>query len=439
MLPRYRNTLIALFLLFALAFVGLVLLFHDRADKFAVAEAKQQALNALLMHRATHAYVTQIQRPEIYRLKEEGKLYQDYFSPSVLSFTFIARNIKDLLNREREKHGMETIYFKLASENPRNPVNKADASEVELLRRMNANELTEYEKVVDLEGKKWLYLAVPIERSNKGCLKCHGDPGDAPAELLAMYGDKAGFHESPDAIRALISIRVPLRSIVKAGDQMTRVLILVTFVVLTSIYLVITVLIRRIDTQEQEILKQNKALEKLSMTDMLTGIFNRFGLQRRGKEIMKSADRFHHPLALLMLDLDHFKLVNDRHGHTVGDVVLKQFGEIIQANLRGSDIFGRWGGEEFLVLSPYLHLKDAMKMAEKLRLAIEAAEFNSGIRLSTSIGVSEYHSGETLSGLIERADLALYAAKESGRNRVASEPLPEARTGPGNTSPGNDA
>lgn len=422
MLPRHRNILIALFALFALAFAGLVALFHARADEYAVGEAKQQALNALLVHRATHAYVTKVQRPEIYRLQDEGKLYKGYFSPLVMSFTYISRSMKDLLNLEREKRGLEPIYFKLASENPRNPVNQADASEKELLRRMNAKQLGEYQKVVELEGQKWLYLAVPIERSNKGCMKCHGDPADAPAELVARYGDKAGFHESPNSIRALISIRVPFQHIIKAGDQMAHVLTLVTLVVLASIYLVLALLIRRIDRQEQKILKQNKELERLSTTDLLTGISNRLGLQLRGEGVMKSADRFHHPLAALILDLDHFKQVNDRYGHAAGDAVLKRFSEIIQANLRGSDIFGRWGGEEFLILSPHLHLKDAVKLAEKLRRAIEETEFDGGIRLSTSVGVSEYRSGEAAASLIARADHALYAAKESGRNRVVGEP-----------------
>jgi diguanylate cyclase (GGDEF)-like protein len=128
-----------------------------------------------------------------------------------------------------------------------------------------------------------------------------------------------------------------------------------------------------------------------------------------------------------MLDLDHFKRINDQHGHPVGDAVLKRFAEIVHANLRGSDIFGRWGGEEFLVIAPHLHLNDAVKMAEKLRHAIEDAGFDDGIRLTTSIGVSEYRTGEPASALIDRADHALYAAKGAGRNRVVGEPSPAAR------------
>ena len=422
MLPRYRNILIALLALFLLAFIGLVVLFHDKAKEYAVGEARKQALNVLLVHRATHAYVTKIQRPEIYRLQAEGKLYQGYFSPKVMSFTFISRSIKDLLNAEREKHGLEPIYFKLASENPRNPVNQADAAEVALLRQMDSAALSEYEKVVEANGQQWLYLAVPIERSGPGCMKCHGDPADAPAELIAMYGDKAGFHESPKSIRALVSIRVPLRGIVKAGNQMANTLTLVTFLVLSGIYLLLAILIQHIAAQQQRILQQNDALERLSMTDLLTGVLNRFGLQQRSSEVMKRADRFKHPLALLMLDLDHFKQINDHYGHPVGDAVLKCFANTVQSHLRGSDIFGRWGGEEFLVISPHLNRNDAVTMAEKLRLAIEDTVFEGGIRLTTSIGISEYRLGESASALIERADHALYRAKETGRNRVECEP-----------------
>lgn len=422
MLTRFRNILFFLLILFLAAYAGLVVLYHQKTDDYAVGEARNQALNALLVHRATHTYVTRIQRPEIYRLKEEGKLYPGYFAPQVMSFTFISRNIKDLLNEERELRGLEPIYFKLASDNPRNPVNLADAAERDLLRRMNAGEINEIQKVVSDQGKKWLYLAVPIERSNTGCMKCHGKPADAPADLVAMYGDRAGFFESPNTIRALISIRVPLENILNAGDQMARALSLVTFLVLAGIYALLAFLIRHIDRQERRILGHNTELERLSMTDTLTGALNRFGLGQRGAEVLARARRFQHPLALLLLDLDHFKRVNDEHGHPAGDEVLRRFAATVRANLRVSDIFGRWGGEEFLVLAPHQTREEAIKLAEKLRRAIEAAEFPEGVRLTTSVGVSQCAPDQTLDALIERADRALYRAKEGGRNRVEADP-----------------
>lgn len=419
-LLSHRAFLRVLFVLLALAFVGLVLLFHRLTDDYAVEEARKQALNALLVHRATHLYVTEIQRPEIYRLKEEGRLYPEYFSPSVMSFTFISRSIKDLLNAEREKYGLEPIYFKLASRNPRNPVNQADALEARLLERMNREGMHQFQDVVQLDGAKWLYLAVPIERSTKGCMKCHGDPRDAPRELVAMYGDQAGFFESPDSIRALISIRVPLQGILAAADRVANTLSLGTFVVLFGLFALVAFFVQRIQRQQRTILEQNAALEQLSITDPLTGILNRLGLGRRLDEQIQLARRFAQPFALLILDLDHFKEINDRYGHQQGDVALQRFAARIRGNLRVTDIFGRWGGEEFLIVAPHLSLDEAEKLAEKLRQAVAETAFEEGLCLTVSIGVTEYRDDERDTSLVERADQALYRAKASGRNRVMS-------------------
>ena len=420
LLPMYRNLLLFLLVCFILALAGLMAFYSAKTNEYAIQEAKRQALHTLLAHRATHAYVTQIQRPEIYRLKEEGKLYQGYFSPQVMSFTFISRNMKGLLNMERKKFNLEPIYFKLASENPRNPINTADALEKDLLRRMNAIGLQEHEEVLHTNGRKFLYLAVPIERSNQSCMKCHGDPKDAPAELIAMYGDKAGFHEQANTIRALISIRVPLEGILAEARGVANTLGIVTFLVMAAIYLLITLFIARINTQQMRIEQQNTELSRLSVTDALTNINNRLGLTRRLAEATSLAKRHIQPLALLMLDLDHFKPVNDQYGHLVGDEVLKHFATIVRANLRSSDIFGRWGGEEFMVVCPLLNLAEANRLAEKLRLAIEQAAFPHDIRITTSLGVTTYQPGEDENHLVERADQALYAAKEQGRNRVVA-------------------
>ncbi|TCJ14658.1 diguanylate cyclase [Parasulfuritortus cantonensis] len=417
-LPRYRTLLALLLGLFGLVFAGMVVLFHQKSEEYAIGEAKKQALNALLVHRAIHAYVTQVQRPEIYRLKDTGRLYREYFSPMVMSFTFISRNVKDRLNEQREQHGMEPIYFKLASLNPRNPINQADDLEADLLRRMNREGLQEYQQAVELDGRHFLYLAVPIERSTPGCMKCHGDPRDAPAELVAMYGDRAGFHEDPNGIRALISIRAPLDETLASADRMANLLTLVTFLVLSGIYGLIAFFTYRIAAQQQRIVSQNRELAELSVTDALTGASNRLGLMARLNELASSAQRFKLVLSVMLLDLDHFKEVNDRHGHPAGDQVLKRFVAILRDNVRAADIVGRWGGEEFLIVAPHIGLDSAAQLAEKLRGLIESADLGPGIRITASIGVAEYRANESLDDLIARADQALYAAKAGGRNRV---------------------
>lgn len=417
-LPRYRKLLTILLVTFGVAFLALVVVFHHKSEEYAVGEAQKEALNALLVHRAIHAYVTKIQRPEIYRLKDSGRLYKEYFSPQVMSFTYISRSIKDQLNLQREQHGMEPIYFKLASLNPRNPINQADALEAALLRRMNRDGLREYQDVVELSGRKYLYLAVPIERSTPGCMKCHGEPEQAPAELVAMYGDRAGFHESAQDIRALISIRAPLDGVLARADRMANLLTLVTFLVLAGIYAMIAFFSYRLASQQDRIVQQNVELARLSVTDALTGIGNRLGLLGRLQELASSARRFQHAMSVLMLDLDHFKAVNDRHGHPVGDAVLKGFAAVLRDNVRGSDIVGRWGGEEFLVIAPHVGLDSAAQLAEKLRLAVAQVPFAAGVRVTASIGVAEFVPGEEVDELITRVDEALYAAKRAGRNRV---------------------
>lgn len=405
-------------LVFCLAYVAIFQFIHRKTDDYAVNEARKQALNALLVHRAIHAYVTNTQRPEIYRLKDEEKLYRNYFAPQTMSFTYISRSIKDLLNEQREQHGMEPIYFKLASENPRNPINQADAFESALLRRMNREGLGEYQEVVRVQGQDVLYLAVPIERSTPGCMKCHGDPKDAPRELVAMYGDKAGFFENPDDIRALISIRVPLAGVLADADQMAKVINLVILAVLAAIYALIALFSLRLDAQQQKIVKQNIQLSRLSITDNLTKALNRRGTLGRLQELASLAERHGYHFAIMMLDLDHFKRVNDQYGHATGDQVLKGFTAILRAQIRASDILGRWGGEEFLLVSPHLDQDNAELFAEKLRQAVENALFLNDISLTTSIGVAGFKPGESVTHLIERADQALYSAKEAGRNRV---------------------
>lgn len=420
-MPHPRKSLLLILLLFMLIFVGMSTLFHRKSEEYALGEAKKQALNALLMHRAIHAYVTQVQRPEIYRLKEAQKLYPEYFSPTVMSFTFISRSIKDLLNIQREQHGLEPIYFKLASLNPRNPINAADALEADLLRRMNRDRLEEYQARIEMQGRPFLYLAVPIERSNPGCMKCHGDPKDAPTELIARYGDRAGFHEDAHVIRAMISIRAPLSGVLADAHRMANILTLVTLLVLGSIYMLIVFFSVRLENQQRRIKAQNMELSRLSITDTLTGALNRLGIQARMDELISAAQRFHHPLSVLMLDLDHFKAINDQHGHPVGDEVLQQFVGILRTNVRGSDVVGRWGGEEFLIITPHLSLKNARQLAEKLRRAVEQARFAHDLEITASIGVAQFSPGNPVGELIERADRALYQAKENGRNRVVTD------------------
>lgn len=160
--------------------------------------------------------------------------------------------------------------------------------------------------------------------------------------------------------------------------------------------------------------------------DALTNLNNRRQFEVRLKQEIATTKRQNNPLCALMIDIDFFKRVNDTYGHASGDAVLRKVASIIKEELRESDIPSRYGGEEFAVLLPYTHIKEAQIVAERLRKAVEKTqiEINSDnndsgfINVTISMGLAEFNREETGKELFERADKALYNAKESGRNRV---------------------
>jgi diguanylate cyclase (GGDEF)-like protein/PAS domain S-box-containing protein len=167
--------------------------------------------------------------------------------------------------------------------------------------------------------------------------------------------------------------------------------------------------------------EQRLELEREASTDALTGLRNRSSMQRCLEREMARADRQRSALAALMLDVDHFKPVNDRFGHEVGDRVLQALGRTIGEQIRRTDCTGRWGGEEFLVLLAEADLEAGRGVADKLRRAVSDLAIDPVGGVTISIGLAAYRSGESASSLIQRLDCALYAAKETGRNRVVAE------------------
>ncbi|OWY41057.1 diguanylate cyclase [Xenophilus sp. AP218F] len=164
--------------------------------------------------------------------------------------------------------------------------------------------------------------------------------------------------------------------------------------------------------------RRNRELEAQSQTDVLTGLPNRAALDIAFARELAGARRHGRELAVLLVDLDHFKQVNDCFGHVQGDQVLCQFAEVLRATVRASDSCGRWGGEEFLLLCPATGEREALALAERLRQAVQSARFATRVRHSVSIGVAWHRPGDTALSLLQRADQALYRAKRGGRNQV---------------------
>ncbi len=220
----------------------------ERSQEFAIYESNQRLNHILTNHQALHVYVENIQKPVIYQLKSEKKLYEDFFDPKVLSFTYMARNIHTIENEILKKNNESLKYYKLASLNPRNQLNRANEFEKTLIEKFNSKELKEdYKEIIEEDGAKYLLFIKPVTANQPSCMKCHGDPKDAPKELIAQYGDKNGFYEKLHFIRAIISIKIPLQKELDVAKRYYNIVLLIVFLALLLIYLIIYVFMQKID------------------------------------------------------------------------------------------------------------------------------------------------------------------------------------------------
>jgi diguanylate cyclase (GGDEF)-like protein len=179
--------------------------------------------------------------------------------------------------------------------------------------------------------------------------------------------------------------------------------------------------------KERELTKERvrmmEKLQKLAVTDGLTKLYNSRSFYSQLETEVDRFNRYKHPLALLLLDLDHFKEYNDTYGHLEGDKVLVRFSQIIKSCLRANDSAYRYGGEEFTVILPETAGAEARTVAQRIRSALEAERFSPqdghDVQITISIGVTEYQEEEELSTFIQRADKAMYLSKQNGRNKVS--------------------
>jgi two-component system cell cycle response regulator len=171
-----------------------------------------------------------------------------------------------------------------------------------------------------------------------------------------------------------------------------------------------------------QVRQQQRSLFNIAMTDQLTTCHNRHSLSDYAPKYIKDARRYNYPLSLMILDLDHFKRINDEFGHTTGDVVLAEIGKLLMATCRQGDIVSRIGGEEFLILLPHCNIANAIHKAENIRSRIEFAKpsdlvITASIGLATLIEKHEYNFDK----LYKAADNAVYYSKENGRNQVTAD------------------
>lgn len=175
-----------------------------------------------------------------------------------------------------------------------------------------------------------------------------------------------------------------------------------------------------VEERTAELKEANATISRLAATDELTGLYNRRFFNERLHTTISAARRHNYPLSLVMIDLDHFKIVNDTFGHSEGDKVLKKFALLLLEMIRTEDVAARWGGEEFIIILSHTASEAAAALAERIRNAFEQPYSfgNAEIALSASFGVVHLQEGDDSNSLLRRVDDTLYSAKHDGRNRV---------------------
>lgn len=265
--------------------------------------------------------------------------------------------------------------------------------------------------VVVISTASAVLLAV-IAWSLRGPIAGHGGEARAFLQALALLGV------------VLIAARLGERLAGPGSDEdtLSRILVLL-YIAVMPLFASFGFLLMHTD-------RGNAELERQASTDPLTGALNRRALQQIADRYLSEARRHRRPASLLMVDADHFKLINDTYGHEAGDAVLCELLRRIQEMLRLEDVIGRIGGEEFVLLLPGTPENEAMAVAERIRQRIGGETFiyrGEEIPLTVSIGVAEREPGEgDFEPLLKRSDLAMYAAKRAGRNRVVAATEPAA-------------
>ncbi|MDD2271400.1 MAG: diguanylate cyclase [Desulfuromonadaceae bacterium] len=289
--------------------------------------------------------------------------------------------------------------FKITSLDPLNPTNTADTFEQAALTSF-AHGVKEYYRF-EQEGDKVYFRYMAPLTTMKPCLKCH-----------AQQGYKEGD------VRGGISVSIPATDMLQQIKENRYYITLIALCIVGLIYAIIRYVAR---VFVGDLNRAEQQLREMANHDFLTGLLNRREAYRQVEEEMGRSARTGRPLAFILFDIDCFKRLNDTYGHNAGDMVLKQLGAKLVSTLRDYDIACRYGGEEFLVVAPETDLKQAVILAERLRMIVSEANFSTDaedVAVTVSMGVSMLQHSDTIETAISRADVALYQAKEGGRNRV---------------------
>jgi len=297
------------------------------------------------------------------------------------------------------------VWFHLTALDYINPINAPDEWERAALKRINSGE-AQVTGISTIDGDRAFRVAAGLV-VDSDCLQCHEDEG-------YKVGDTRGA----------VTVNVPMTQTDAQLRQAAGALTGLALLTLGLTLLALNLLVKRM---EQRIALANAQLAQAAVTDALTGALNRGATYARFSEEFERSKREKQPLSVVMLDLDHFKRINDTFGHAAGDCALQEFVSHVRSAVRPYDLVGRIGGEEFLVVTPGTDAGTALGLASRILddLQKQPMSCNDEIRLTASAGVASMLGlDEDIDTIIARADAALYRAKDLGRNRAeaAEEP-----------------
>jgi len=322
---------------------------------------------------------------------------------------YMTRQMSELL-------ALQSRYsFRLTSLKPIRPANKADEWETRALQQFEAGVKEVSEKVTSANKELFRYMAPLVVK--QPCLNCH-----------AVQGYKLGD------IRGGISVTFHDSEFINESDELVIDEVIKYVVAYLVFAVVFLLLINKVRAQflfmqetehrlEMTVQERTRDLEHMATHDALTGLHNRNALSKYLNDECARTSRYNHNMSIFMLDLDHFKNINDNYSHLVGDRVLVQIASVLKNTIRATDFSGRYGGEEFVVVLPETSLDEARELAQRLleKIRNTPIEVSASLTLSitTSIGVASYPDhADNPEELLKKADMALYQAKENGRDRI---------------------
>ncbi len=418
------------FVFMFLVYIIVISFYYTISHNALVDSTKESIQRTLITHQALRQIVRKYHIPEIRRLQKKGLLPKAYSNPHLTSGTLLTQTLHDLTIPIQLRTQKEATSFKFASLNPINSINLATPYEAELFKSMLTQKKSVHDELIDINNKSYLLYATPFIKMSNNCLRCHGNPKDAPAEQIKKYGTQSGYYFKEGDPSALIVMRAPLDEKAENLNKKLFYRALLILLVFLCLYGIAEWVISHLKRQKSKITQTQKESHELKAEvnkDPMTGLLNRRSFDHTMEIELNRSRRKHKYLFFFYIDIDYFKQYNDYYGHLKGDEVLNYVAKAISKSFkRSSETTYRLGGEEFGVISSSNDsVKEAEQWSERLLKKIRKlnikhihSHYN---KITISIGVSIV-TPETeqwnIDKIIQTADEALYEAKSLGRNRV---------------------